>query len=81
MLDDFDEPEEPEAGDVEQDDGSGSLEDNIVASGDAAAAQAGTTAAKKEESKQIPKDKRTTSPYMTKYERARVLGTRATQIR
>lgn len=28
----------------------------------------------------IPKDKRTTTPYMTKYERARVLGTRALQI-
>lgn len=28
----------------------------------------------------IPKDKRTTTPYMTKYERARVLGTRALQL-
>lgn len=28
----------------------------------------------------IPKDKRATTPYMTKYERARVLGTRALQI-
>ncbi|OQV16587.1 putative DNA-directed RNA polymerases I, II, and III subunit RPABC2 [Hypsibius exemplaris] len=27
-----------------------------------------------------PKDKRITTPYMTKYERARVLGTRALQI-
>lgn len=32
-------------------------------------------------SKKIPTDKRTTTPYMTKYERARVLGTRALQIR
>lgn len=31
--------------------------------------------------KKIPEDKRTTTPYMTKYERARVLGTRALQIR
>jgi DNA-directed RNA polymerase I, II, and III subunit RPABC2 len=31
--------------------------------------------------KKIPDDKRTTTPYMTKYERARVLGTRALQIR
>lgn len=31
--------------------------------------------------KKIPNDKRTTTPYMTKYERARVLGTRALQIR
>lgn len=28
----------------------------------------------------IPKDKRSTTPYMTKYERARILGTRALQI-
>lgn len=33
-----------------------------------------------EEGKRIPDDKRTTTPYMTKYERARVLGTRALQI-
>ncbi|KAI4227318.1 MAG: hypothetical protein L6R36_002525 [Xanthoria steineri] len=30
--------------------------------------------------KKIPKDQRSTTPYMTKYERARVLGTRALQI-
>jgi len=30
--------------------------------------------------KKIPDDKRTTTPYMTKYERARVLGTRALQL-
>ncbi|MCJ1478454.1 DNA-directed RNA polymerases I II and III subunit RPABC2 [Lambiella insularis] len=30
--------------------------------------------------KKIPDDKRTTTPYMTKYERARVLGARALQI-
>ncbi|KAG5968886.1 hypothetical protein E4U58_001709 [Claviceps cyperi] len=28
----------------------------------------------------IPKDERTTTPYMTKFERARILGTRAMQI-
>jgi len=28
----------------------------------------------------VPAEKRTTTPYMTKYERARVLGTRALQI-
>jgi len=28
----------------------------------------------------VDNDKRTTTPYMTKYERARVLGTRALQI-
>lgn len=31
--------------------------------------------------KKISKEKRSTTPYMTKYERARVLGTRALQIR
>jgi len=31
--------------------------------------------------KKIDNDKRVTTPYMTKYERARVLGTRALQIR
>ena len=31
--------------------------------------------------KRIPDDKRSTTPYMTKYERARVLGARAQQIR
>ncbi|KAL9005998.1 MAG: hypothetical protein Q9188_001232 [Gyalolechia gomerana] len=30
--------------------------------------------------KKIPKDERSTTPYMTKYEKARVLGTRALQI-
>lgn len=30
--------------------------------------------------KAIPKEERTTTPYMTKYERARILGTRALQI-
>ena len=28
----------------------------------------------------VPPEKRITTPYMTKYERARVLGTRALQI-
>ncbi|KAF2270877.1 RNA polymerase Rpb6 [Lojkania enalia] len=47
-----------------------------------------TAAAKTEEkntvkslkNKKVPNDKRTTTPYMTKYEKARVLGTRALQI-
>lgn len=30
--------------------------------------------------KAIPRDERITTPYMTKYERARILGTRALQI-
>ena len=31
-------------------------------------------------SKAIPKDQRLTTPYLTKYEKARILGTRALQI-
>lgn len=31
--------------------------------------------------KRVSEDKRSTTPYMTKYEKARVLGTRALQIR
>jgi DNA-directed RNA polymerases I, II, and III subunit RPABC2 len=31
--------------------------------------------------KKVPNDQRTTTPYMTKYEKARILGTRALQIR
>jgi len=55
---------------------------DYVTSGDPAAAAA---AAKFKDGKDfdklaVPKDKRTTTPYMTKYERARLLGTRALQI-
>lgn len=45
----------------------------VVASGDVNAKTSG--------SKAIPPDQRSTTPYMTKYEKARVLGTRALQIR
>jgi len=54
----------------------------IVVAGDpsaAAAAQIKNNVMELRE-KRIPNDKRTTTPYMTKYERARVLGTRALQI-
>lgn len=57
--------------------------DNIVAShvnGDASGAGSLTKAPKAEKDKKIDDDKRQTTPYMTKYERARVLGTRALQI-
>lgn len=56
--------------------------DNIVASGDpSAAANQGKGNDKSHKDKKIPDDQRTTTPYMTKYERARILGTRALQIR
>jgi DNA-directed RNA polymerase I, II, and III subunit RPABC2 len=81
--DNFDEDDIPEEGDVplEYDD------EDIVESGDAAAAEAArkkkksSNTVKDEAERKIPKEKRTTTPYMTKYERARVLGTRALQIR
>jgi len=58
----------------------------FIASGDVAAAAAsqgrgaGSGTVTDESKKKIPNDKRTTTPYMTKYERARLLGTRALQI-
>jgi len=53
----------------------------VVVSGDpAAAANRGKGQEKAPKDKKIPNDQRTTTPYMTKYERARILGTRALQI-
>ena len=82
----YSEPEEPEAQEPEveqevndaQTTGDGA-QDSVVVSGDPSAVteKPKNTLKKKE----IPKEKRTTTPYMTKYERARVLGTRALQIR
>jgi len=51
----------------------------IVHSGDVAAAAASSSKLSKD--MKIPKEDRNTTPYMTKYERARILGTRALQIR
>ena len=31
--------------------------------------------------RQVPKEERTTTPYLTKFERARILGARALQLR
>lgn len=61
------------------------LDDNIVVSGDASAGASGKdkvlNSVDAEKAKKVPNEKRTTTPYMTKYEKARVLGTRALQIR
>lgn len=54
--------------------------DNVVVSGDPNAGYAGKVMEQSRE-KKVPNDQRTTTPYLTKYERARVLGTRALQIR
>lgn len=80
---------EPEVEDlVDNDDHDGGAEDpdqlvhnNIVTSGDVNGGQKGVTTVKGFKEKKIPNEERTTTPYMTKYERARVLGTRALQIR
>lgn len=71
---DFDEPDEARDGEAEKTDDA-----NIVQSGDAPGAGRGVPSAAS--AKKIPEDERKTTPYMTKYERARVLGTRALQIR
>jgi len=84
---DFDEEEEPEIMD-DADDAEGGedpdVDDNIVVSGDAHAAAAAKDKVKNsvdaEKAKKVAPENRTTTPYMTKYEKARVLGTRALQI-
>jgi DNA-directed RNA polymerase I, II, and III subunit RPABC2 len=86
---DFDEEAEPDLLDGDVDDAEGgedpdNLDDNIVVSGDATAAAAARDKPKNtvdaEKSKKVANENRTTTPYMTKYEKARVLGTRALQI-
>ncbi|KAK4639602.1 subunit common to RNA polymerases I, II, and III [Podospora bellae-mahoneyi] len=53
----------------------------VVTSGDPnAAANHGKGTEKSHKDKKIPNDQRKTTPYMTKYEKARILGTRALQI-
>lgn len=57
---------------------------NIVTSGDISAqekAAKSLNTVKGVKDKKIANENRSTTPYMTKYERARVLGTRALQIR
>ncbi|KEZ42583.1 DNA-directed RNA polymerase [Scedosporium apiospermum] len=55
-------------------------QDNVVVTGDVAAAAQGKNGPKSMKERRIPNEERTTTPYMTKYERARILGTRALQI-
>lgn len=89
---DDNEPEdflEPEDVDVEGEEITGAAEDafhdaanggRTIISGDPNAG-GGKGVMEQPREKKIPNDQRTTTPYMTKYERARVLGTRALQIR
>jgi DNA-directed RNA polymerases I, II, and III subunit RPABC2 len=53
----------------------------VIESGDLDAAVATKVKGKTPKDKKISTEQRTTTPYMTKYERARILGTRALQIR
>lgn len=89
---DDNEPEdflEPEDVDVEGDEAAAAAEDiyqdavngeRTIISGDPNAG-GGRGVMEQPREKKIPNDQRSTTPYMTKYERARVLGTRALQIR
>ena len=77
---DFDEPGNENGANGDEDDDMG----NIVTSGDISAqekAAKSLNTVKGIKDKKIATENRTTTPYMTKYERARVLGTRALQIR
>ncbi|KAI0128904.1 DNA-directed RNA polymerases I [Xylariales sp. AK1849] len=86
MYDEEEEPIDDFEDEVAGDEDYGKLraaeeEENIVISGDPSA-QANRTkgADKSQKDKKIPAEERTTTPYMTKYEKARILGTRALQI-
>ena len=93
-YEDFDAPDhfsdneydDPNGGDAQitTDDGrqiiNGGIGPDDAAAGVAAASAAQQQRKKTTKELAIPKDQRTTTPYMTKYERARILGTRALQI-
>lgn len=72
------EPEPAEDGEQQMQNGDEEAE-NVIVSGDPSAAAKDN--AKSHKDKKIPNDQRITTPYMTKYEKARILGTRALQIR
>ncbi|KAI5837631.1 RNA polymerase, subunit omega/K/RPB6 [Morchella snyderi] len=79
--DNFDaDPQDLLSGDEGPDSAALNAQDYIVAGDPAAAAAAAAGGIRGKDPKKIPDDKRTTTPYMTKYERARLLGTRALQI-
>ncbi|KAI0909609.1 RNA polymerase, subunit omega/K/RPB6 [Ustulina deusta] len=77
-------PEVQEDGDDDFNRRGNEEEENVVIAGDPSAtatnAQKGPSANKSIKDKRIPNEERTTTPYMTKYEKARILGTRALQI-
>lgn len=72
---------------MSDDEDGGGEDPNVVVSGDPNGASGGGGGGKRggntlksHKDKKIPNDKRTTTPFMTKYEKARILGTRALQI-
>ncbi|KAI1374988.1 RNA polymerase Rpb6 [Hypoxylon crocopeplum] len=80
-FDDELDPEVPQGENDEFNNRGAEEEENVVIAGDpSAAANRTKTTTKSNKDKKIPNEERTTTPYMTKYERARVLGTRALQI-
>jgi DNA-directed RNA polymerase I, II, and III subunit RPABC2 len=79
VVDEFDDevPDEDEYGKSRAAD----EEDNVVIAGDPSAmANRARASEKSHKDKKIPTEERSTTPYMTKYEKARILGTRALQI-
>lgn len=89
FSDDEDQQQKPQDNvEVKQDENNNEANDIIVASGTAEFDQEimnehnnnGNLKLKSLKEKAIKKEDRTTTPYMTKYERARILGTRALQI-
>ena len=75
-MEPIEEPE-PEASTAAQNGQTGAQEGNerqVVTMGDTGGVGAPTRG------RRIPDDQRNTTPYLTKYERTRVIGSRATQI-
>ncbi|KAK6221514.1 subunit common to RNA polymerases I, II, and III [Pestalotiopsis sp. IQ-011] len=80
IVDDF-EDEVPEEDDYGKSRAADEEENNVVISGDPSAnANRARQSEKSHKDKKIPNEERSTTPYMTKYEKARILGTRALQI-
>ncbi|RKU41031.1 DNA-directed RNA polymerases I II and III subunit RPABC2 [Coniochaeta pulveracea] len=80
-LNDYYDPEDAdENGERGRDDEDNGDQDVVISGDAAAAASAGKSTKESNKDKKIPNDQRTTTPFMTKYERARILGTRALQI-
>ncbi|KAI0167530.1 DNA-directed RNA polymerases I [Pestalotiopsis sp. NC0098] len=80
IVDDFDD-EVPEEDDYGKSRAADEEENNVVISGDPSAnANRARQSEKSHKDKKIPNEERSTTPYMTKYEKARILGTRALQI-